>query len=44
MVKQLTIIPVLNTSNEEIKPQYVDILNADENIQLKNMLLNLKLI
>ena len=38
MVKQITVIPVINNSNEEIIQQYEDILNVQENIQLKKTL------
>ena len=38
MVKQITVIPVINNSNEEIIQQDEDILNVQENIQLKKTL------
>ena len=44
MVNKITMIPVINNSNEEIIPQDVEILNVEENIPLKKLLLNLKMI
>ena len=44
MIKHITVIPVLHNSNDAIIQQYEHILNVEENIQVKNILLNLKMI
>ena len=44
MIKHITVIPVLQDSNDASIQQDEDILNVEENIQVKNILLNLKMI